>query len=289
MSYLKALLADYTINNVSDAENALKEVVQHIALLALWRAKFFEHAAFYGGTALRIFYQLNRFSEDMDFSLIEKNTKFSLKPYLESIEKECASVGLKMTSRYKEKTKKTFIESAFLKGNTLENMIAIELPEELTQSYHVGKQLKIKFEVDINPPPLAKYEVKTLLSPIPFQVKLYQPSSLFAGKCHALLCRKWKNRIKGRDFYDFLWYVGKKIPLDLKHLQARMIQSEHLKTTDVFGARQFQKKLKERFEEVDYSLAKADVLPFIVDPDALALWNERFFVNYIKEVIILSD
>jgi predicted nucleotidyltransferase component of viral defense system len=289
MSYLKALLSDYTINNVNDAENALKEIVQHVALLALWRSKFFEHAAFYGGTALRMFYQLNRFSEDMDFSLITKNRQFDLKPYLESIEKECAACGLKMTSKYKEKTNKTFIESAFLKGNTLENMIAIELPEELTQSYHVGKQLKIKFEVDINPPPLAKYEVKTLLNPIPFQVKLYQPSSLFAGKCHALLCRKWKNRIKGRDFYDFLWYVGKKVPLDLKHLQARMIQSEHLKPSEVFSAKDFQKKLKERFAEVDYNLAKADVAPFIVDPDALNLWSESFFINFIKDVIILSE
>jgi predicted nucleotidyltransferase component of viral defense system len=288
MSYLKTLLSDYTISDVSDAENALKEIVQHVALLALWRSKFFEHAAFYGGTALRMFYQLNRFSEDMDFSLIEKNSRFDLKPYLESIEKECASCGLKMTSQYKKKTSKTSIESAFLKGNTLQNMIAIELPEELTQSYHVGKQLKIKFEVDVNPPPLAKHEVKTLLTPIPFQVKLYQPSSLFAGKCHALLCRRWKSRIKGRDFYDFLWYVGKKIPLDLKHLQARMIQSEHLNPSDEFDVSEFRRRLKKRFEEVDYRLAKEDVAPFITDPDSLKLWSESFFVDHIKEVAILQ-
>jgi hypothetical protein len=193
-----------------------------------------------------------------------------------------------MTSQYKKKTSKTSIESAFLKGNTLQNMIAIELPEELTQSYHVGKQLKIKFEVDVNPPPLAKHEVKTLLTPIPFQVKLYQPSSLFAGKCHALLCRRWKSRIKGRDFYDFLWYVGKKIPLDLKHLQARMIQSEHLNPSDEFDVSEFRRRLKKRFEEVDYRLAKEDVAPFITDPDSLKLWSESFFVDYIKEIAILQ-
>ena len=224
---LQALLDRYEPRTPADYENALKEVVQELALLGLWRAKFYEHAAFYGGTALRIFHGLPRFSEDMDFSLLAPDEEFDLDPYLEAIRCELASFGFSFRVERRSKRGSTAIESAFIKGGTRVNLAHVGMPDYLQERLPRLPQVRIRLDVDTDPPPLARYDVLTLLTPIPFQVRLFDLPCLFAGKLHALLCRDWMMRVKGRDFYDFVWYLGRRIRCDVRHLQARMEQTGH--------------------------------------------------------------
>lgn len=184
-SVLQNMLSKYEIKNTIDETNAMKEIIQEIVLCGLSRGGFFNEAAFYGGTALRIFYGLNRFSEDLDFALLEPNTEFNLSKYFSFIEKEVQAYGLNVTISEKNKTQESNITSAFLKGNTKEHIL-IFFPNENMQNITSLKDIKIKFEVDINPPSGAKYDFRYKLLPSPHQVRLYDESSLFAGKIQLL-------------------------------------------------------------------------------------------------------
>ena len=200
---IEQMLSKYELKNTNDEINALKEIIQEIVLSGLSRGNFFNEVAFYGGTALRIFYKLDRFSEDLDFALIFPNKKFDLSKYFIYIEKELKSYGLNLEISTKQKNKNSNITSAFLKGNTLEHILKF-FPNEKNNKYSsLLKNIKIKFEVDINPPSGAEYEEKYKLLPSPHQIKIYDKESLLAGKIHAILCRGWKTRVKGRDLYDF--------------------------------------------------------------------------------------
>ena len=283
---LQSLLDRYQLETGADWENALREIVQELALLGLWRSRFYEHAAFYGGTGLRVFHGLRRFSEDMDFSLLQPNADFDLSPYLEAVRAELAGFGFTFEVDQKIKQIETAIDSAFIKGNTRINLLEIGAPEGLQERFPQSQKVKIKLEVDTDPPPGADYEVKTLLVPIPFQVKLFTMPCLFSGKLHAILCRKWKNRVKGRDFYDFVWYLGKETPCHLGHLQKRMEQTGHW-NADRDGSLDLKKlkdRLVNRFAAVDFEQAKDDVRPFIRDPDELALWSQEFFSSLANQV-----
>jgi predicted nucleotidyltransferase component of viral defense system len=282
---LKQLLEPYAPKTMEDYTNSLKEIIQHLALLGLWRHKFYEHAAFYGGTALRIFYGLNRFSEDLDFSLLKPEDDFSLEPYCTAIEKELAGVGLVSHVHIKKKTKDTSIESAFIKANTIKNFIAIDVEQNLTNLLPKTHHIKIKFELDHNPPYKLDTEVKTILVPIPFHVRLVALSDLFSGKVHAVLCRSWKNRIKGRDFYDFVWHIAHKHPLNLKGLSLRMQQTGHLEAGVMLSRNDLEEQLKKRFKEVNFNKAKQDVAPFIKDSHELSLWSADFFQELIPQII----
>src|ERR1700733_6691050 len=212
---IKEWMDSYKPVNKEEASQALREIMQEIALAGLYRAGFFEKAAFYGGTALRIFYDLDRFSEDLDFSLLEVAAAFSLDRYLDSVRKEFESAGMQVSIKEKEKTNKTNIESAFLKSETVWKELVLEsiVPQNgLDQKANI----KIKLEVDTSPPLGFETEEKLLLRPFSFYVKCFTISDLFAGKMHALLFRKWKNNVKGRDWYDLEWYIKKGIALNLK-------------------------------------------------------------------------
>jgi len=274
---VQSLLDRYHLKTPSDWENALREIIQELALLGLWRSKFYEHAAFYGGTALRIFHGLDRYSEDLDFSLLVPDRRFDLTPHLEAIRVELAGFGFSFDVDRKTRRVDTTINSAFIKGNTRINLLEIGAPPGLPDRFHPSKKLRIKLEVDTDPPPGATTEVQTLLVPIPFQVKLFTLPSLFGGKLHALLYRNWRNRVKGRDFYDFVWYLGKDVPVHLSHLQHRMEQTGHWPTGDVLDEALLKRLLRKRFAEVDFSQAREDVMPFVRDPDSLALWGNEFF------------
>lgn len=276
---LDSLLLRYTPSTLADYENALREIVQELALLGLWRSKFYEHAAFYGGTALRVFYALPRFSEDMDFSLISPDTEFDLVPHLEAVRTELISFGFTFEVERKVKSNPTAMESAFIKGETKVNLLQVGAPDHLRDRLPKLQRLRIKLEVDTNPPPGAEFKVETLLVPIPFQVKLYTFPCLFAGKLHALLCRKWKRRVKGRDFYDFLWYLGRETPCHLAHLQSRMEQTGHWDPEKTLNLAALQELITARFESIDFEQAKSDVRPFIKDANALDLWSQEFFVS----------
>ena len=146
------------------------------------------------------------------------------------------------------------------------------------------QQVRIRIDVDTDPPPLAEYEVLTLLTPIPFQVRLFTLPCLFAGKLHAILCRNWKERVKGRDFYDFIWYLGRRVPCHLRHLQARMEQTGHWEQGENLTGTELRRLLRQRFRHVDFERARRDVRPFIGDPQELELWDAGFFLSLVDQV-----
>ena len=281
---LHLMLKKYNCKSINDYENALKEVVQEISLLGLWRAKFYEKAAFYGGSALRILYGLNRFSEDLDFSFLKPDENTNLSKYHKAIESELTSFGLNVDVIPKTKINRTQIDSAFIKAGTLQNMISIEVPISLRKRIHKNKVIKIKFEVDKDPPEGFDTEAKYLLQPIPFSINTFTMPSLFAGKMHAVLCRKWQQRVKGRDWYDLVWYISRNTLLNLKHLELRMKQSEHLKQHDILTNIKLLELLNNKIDNVDFLLAKEDVRNFIKDQDILKVWSKDFFRDIIKGI-----
>ncbi len=273
---LKDMLEIYRPNTPADYQNAAREIVQEITLLGLWRGGFFEHASFYGGTALRIFHGLRRFSEDLDFTLAESGNETRLERYLTSVATELEAWGFSFEAESKTGGGATGIESAFLKGSTQLNLLHIGAPAELARRLPSGQKLQIKLELDIDPPPCATTEVRIQLLPTPYQVKLYDAPSLFAGKLHAVLCRGWKNRVKGRDFYDFVWYVSRKIQPNLAHLEARMRQSGHW-SGGAISPQVLMDLLRESFAAIDFKQAADEVRVFLQDPRELQLWSREFF------------
>lgn len=283
---LNQMLSRYVCETENDYVNAIREILQEIALLGLWRGKFFEHAAFYGGTALRILYGLNRGSEDLDFSLLKPTGEFRLSEYENALKRELAGFGFQVDFSVKEKTSDSQIDSAFLKANTKMLFIAIGLPEQLTDQIHSKKELKIKLEIDIDPPPDFQTEIKTLLRPFPHTVRVYSLPDLLAGKLHAVLFRKWKNRSKGRDWYDLVWYAGNHPRVNLRHLEQRMRQSKDYTSLEPLTATELHSMLKQAVDRIDIDQLKADVRPFIRDPQELELWSPDFFRDVVAQITV---
>ena len=281
---LEQMLRSYEPQTSIDKKNAIKEIIQEIVLCGLSRAGFFRHAAFYGGTALRIFYGLDRFSEDLDFSLMAPEG-FDLGEYLPALEKEIRSYGLNFKAEERVKTAESAIQSAFLKGNTKEHILLFYADDRLAQSITPSELIKIKFEIDTNPPPFATFEHEYRLLPSPYEICLYDAPSLFAGKVHAVLCRAWKNRIKGRDLYDYVFYLSMNTPVKLKHLEARLRQSGFMETEAPLDIDRLKDMLRARFATIDYDQAKQDVLPFIKNPNKLAVWSQDFFDQITEKLI----
>ena len=278
------MMSRYKCRRLEDYVRALREILQEIALLGLWRSKFFEKGAFYGGTALRILYGLDRFSEDLDFSLLQPQPNFDLSRYSKALQTEMRSFGFEVTVDSKEKRTPGAVQSAFLKANTLQQLLAIEAGKEIVRGLPKGQVLKIKVEVDTDPPPGFTTEVKYLLHPIPFSVRSYVLPDLFAGKMHAILCRRWKNRIKGRDWYDFVWFVSNYPELNLSHLEKRMIQTGDWKQNEPLTGERFNERLREMIKAVDLKRARAEVEPFVNNPDALAVWSKDFFLDISRRI-----
>ena len=259
------MLSAYEQTTEQQKRNATFEVNQQIILAGLYNGGFFDVAAFYGGTCLRIFHSLQRFSEDMDFSLLAPNDDFDFTQYFQPIVDEFAMVGREV--EIKKKVKKSFakVESAFLKDNT----------DVYDVTFQTEKSVKIKIEVDTQPPLKFDTEQKLLLLPRSFMVRCFTLPDLFAGKMHALVYRAWKNRVKGRDWYDFEWYVRHGIPLDFTHLHERALQFNQ----EDISEESFLEKLKERLSTADLNQVKSDVLPFIRNPKELDIWSNDYFLQ----------
>ena len=285
MQYL-LISRNYNVNSESRGNNNefIKEIVQEIVLCGLSRGGFFKDAAFYGGTALRIFYDLDRFSEDLDFSLTTQNPKFNLTKYYSYIENEMESLGLDFSVQEKIKSFDSNIKSAFLKGNTKEHILTIYENSEDAKFINREEAIRIKFEVDTNPPTGATYETKFGLLPSPYQVKLYDLPSLFAGKIHACLCRKWKSRVKGRDFYDYVFFLSIGAPVNLESLKSKLVQSKFIDENYNLSIENLKKLLYERFDNLNIEHAKQDVLPFVKDKSKLDLWSTEFFKEITKSL-----
>lgn len=279
---IKEWLQEYNPKNKQDVYDALREIMQEIALAGLQRAGFFEKAAFYGGTALRIFYDLDRFSEDLDFSLLEPDEKFSLEPYFEAVVKEFEALGISVSIQEKKKSTTSNVESAFLKSGTVWKELVLE---DVVPQMGVGvlPNVKIKIEVDRKPPLGFETEEKLLLRPFSFYVKCFKMPSLFAGKMHALLFRKWIKRVKGRDWYDLEWYIKKGTPLDLDHFLLRAQDTGDWKDETINGAQVIQ-LLEEKIKLVNFASVKEDVIRFIPDSSVLDLWGKQYFLDLIKNL-----
>jgi predicted nucleotidyltransferase component of viral defense system len=284
---IRQILANYEIRSVEDSLRALREVMQEIALLGLWRSKFFENAAFYGGTALRVLYGLDRFSEDLDFSLLEKRKNFDLGDYSEALKRELASFGFAVEIESRPKPASAAIQSAFLKADTRTQMITVEFDKGLVQKVPRNQVLKIKLEIDVDPPPGFATEVRYLLRPVPFSVRTFSLPDLFAGKMHAVLCRGWKSRVKGRDWYDLVWFAAYHPELHLVHLEQRMRQTGHWQGPAPLTAGDLRDLLSNRIEKVDIDQIRREVERFVKDPAALAVWSKEFFLDVASRIKIV--
>jgi len=279
---MKDWIAEYNPQNEEETLAAMREIMQEIALAALSRTDFFKKAAFYGGTALRIFHGLDRYSEDLDFSLLETDPSFSLTPYFSAITDEFEALGIRVSIREKDKRVKTPIESAFLKSETLWQELVLE--DVIVQhGISSNKSVKIKIEIDRVPPWGFETEEKLLIKPFSFYVNCFSLPSLFAGKLHALLFRKWKNRVKGRDWYDMEWYIRKGIPLNVPHFFVRATETnDWLETT--ISKEQILELLKEKINSVSFDAVKDDVRKFIRTDDQLKIWNANYFNDLVEKM-----
>ena len=259
------MLSAYGATTEQERRNAIFEVNQQVILAGLYNGGFFDMAAFYGGTCLRIFHGLQRFSEDMDFSLLAPDDKFDFTKYFQPIIDEFAIVGREVEIKKKDKKGFGKVESAFLKDNT----------DVYDVSFQTDKFIKIKIEVDTQPPLNFKTEQKLLLQPHSFMTRCFTLPDLFAGKMHALVYRGWKNRMKGRDWYDFEWYVRHNVPLDFAHLTERVRQFNN----EEIGREAFMAQLKDRLASANINQVKNDVLPFVRNPKELDIWSNDYFVQ----------
>jgi predicted nucleotidyltransferase component of viral defense system len=275
MSVLQQMLEKYDTATAEGAVNGLREVMQEVALAGLYRGGFFDKAAFYGGTCLRIFYGLPRFSEDLYFSHLAPDPDFSLEPYFKAVRDEFLSLGLDVEISAMQKTVRTGIESAFLKSDTRLFSLAV----------HTDKTVKIKFEVDTLPPLGFTTEEKLLLQPFSFYVKCFSLPDMFAGKMHALLYRKWKSRVKGRDWFDFEWYVRNVIPMNLSHFTDRAKQSGHLQEENI-SEQEFRNLIEGRIDALDVASAVSDVARFVKDMETLKIWSRDYFRELAQRVSI---
>lgn len=266
------MLSKYKFNTEQEKRNATYEVMQQITLAGLFRGGFFEHAAFYGGTCLRIFYKMERFSEDLDFSLLKNDEEFKLEDYFSAIIDEFKLTGREVLITKKDKQNFGKVESAFLKDDTSVYDLA----------FQTEKSLKIKIEVDTEPPLKFETEQKLLLQPYSFMTRCYTLPNLFAGKMHALVFRNWKNRVKGRDWYDFEWYVRKGVVLDFTHLNERVKEFNNIN----ISKEEFVSLLKEKLGSTDIDLVKKDVLPFLKNKSELNIWSNEYFIQLADMLII---
>lgn len=260
-----SMLQGYPMDTDQQRRNAIFEVNQQVILAGLYNGGFFDEAAFYGGTCLRIFHGLQRFSEDMDFSLLASSDNFDFTKYFQPVKDMFEIVGRKVEITKKDKRSFSKVESAFLKDNT----------DVYDITFQTEKSIRIKIEVDTSPPLKFNTEQKLLLLPESFMTKCFTLPDLFAGKMHALVFRAWKNRVKGRDWYDFEWYVKHRAPLDFNHLSERILQFNGKSVS----RDEFMDLLRQRLASTDINMVKADVVPFIRHPKELDIWSNDYFLQ----------
>jgi len=278
------MLNRYAKSKINE-QTKIREVLQQTALLGLERHGFFEKAAFYGGTALRILYGLDRFSEDLDFTLLKPDRSFDFDPFLSGMKKELAGFGFDLDVSTKTKSVETSVVSAFMKMNTIQLYLALG-EEKKSKSLNHNEKIQIKLEIDIDPPSQFRTENKLVINPTPFYVLSLHRNDLFGGKMHAILHRAWKGRVKGRDWYDLIWYIQNKVPLGLRYLESCMKQSGTLGKNESLSRTTIIEKLRTKIHNIDWESAKADMVSFIPDPERLRIWSPQFFSDLIEHLLV---
>ena len=271
-------LASYRSANPLEEAQALKEILQEVALFALWRSGFFDVAAFQGGTSLRILHKLPRFSENLDFILKEPNQEFRWSSYLGPLEEGLRQFGLECEALDKSRMDQA-IRKAVLKDNAISQQLNLSFVQGPSD-----RALKIKLEIDVDPPTGSGFDYSYLDFPLDFEVCHQDLSSNFALKIHALLCRPF---LKGRDWYDFVWYLKQGIRPNYPLLQAALDQAGPWKNQKVLVDRDWlQTELRKKIESIDWGLAAEDVSRFL-DPmqrESLRIWSTRFFISKLEQL-----
>lgn len=281
---IKNMIEHYKDSKISQ-QTKIREVLQQLALMGLERQGFFEKAAFYGGTALRILYGLDRFSEDLDFTLLRPDPDFDFTPFLVGMQRELFAFGYEMEVTQKIKHIDTSIVSAFMKVNTIQLCLAIG-EEGSSKGVNPDAKIKIKIEVDIDPPPHFRIENKLVVNPVSFYVLTLNKNDLFAGKMHAALYRAWNGRVKGRDWYDVIWYIQNQTPLSLTYLKSCMFQAGNLPSNQSLNRSQLIELVKNKVQLIDWDSAKADIRPFISNPEKQMAWSPTFFSDLIDHLLV---
>ena len=278
---IQSRLSDYHCKSAREEDQALREILQDLILAALGRTGFFCKAAFHGGTHLRIFHGLKRFSEDLDFALKEGDADFAFSPYLDKVKAELASFGVMVEVVDKSKADST-VKKAFLKDDSIIRNLKFV---NNIGSRQTPRKLRIKLEVDSLPPAGATYESLSLSFPFPSSVTAFDLPSAFSGKMHALLCREY---VKGRDWYDFIWYCGARVPLNHALLSAAIDQNgpwagQHIRTSDTWA----RDELKKAISSLDWQKAREDVEPFIHETELASLqyFNAEYFMQLADHLV----
>ena len=282
MIAIQQKLDSYRCVSAREEDQALREILQEFILAALGRTDYFTKAAFHGGTHLRIFHGLRRFSEDLDFALREDDPNFSLVPYLDKVRKELDAIGVDVEVVDKSKVEAT-VKKAFLKSDSIVKLVNLQFKANIG-SLQTPRKLRIKIEVDSHPPQGARYESGALAFPFPASVTNFDLSSSFSGKMHALLCREY---VKGRDWYDLLWYLGTGVRLNHDLLSAALDQQgnwagKHVVTTTAW----VRDELKRVISALDWQKARADVEAFVHADDQKALdsFSSDFFTSLVDRL-----
>ncbi len=272
-------LDSYKAGNPVEEEQATKEILQEVALYSLWRTGFFEVAAFQGGTSLRILHKLPRFSEDLDFILKEPDPGFEWSGYLQKLQDGFEEFGLQTEVLDKSRMDQS-VKKAVLKDNSISNQLNLSFYRG-----HPEQKLKIKLEIDINPPEGSGYEYAYLDFPLDFEVCHQDLSSNLALKIHALLCRPY---LKGRDWYDFNWYVKHKVKPNFPHLQAALYQFGPWKDESITADMDWlHHAMMAKIASVDWKETAMDVERFLkpAEKQSLTLWSEKFFQSKVENLM----
>ena len=273
---IKTRLAKYKASSPVEEANALKEIVQEIMLFALWKADFFEVAAFQGGTSLRILHGLPRFSEDIDFILLEPDPEFSWQPYLNKLTETCNEFGIEAEALDRNQMDRN-VRAALIKDNSIANQLNLSFI-----NHQSDQKLKIKLEIDCNPPAGSGFDFSFLDFPVDFEVGHQDMSSNFSLKTHALLCCPY---LKGRDWYDFNWYIAQGVSPDLLLLQNALFQYGPWKGEQLEVGREWLvNALGEKITSINWKDAAEDVERFLkpVEQKSLKLWSEKFYMSKLK-------
>lgn len=284
MTQIEEIIKSYNPKTIDETKFVIRELVQKIVLIGLSKSGFFQHASFYGGTALRIFYDLNRYSEDLDFTLNYIDESFTLDPFINKIKEVALSYGLNLDIVTKNKKIETPIESAFAKLNTYQTFISLNLSQSMINLLHKDEVIKVKFEIDCSPALGFVNEIKWLDTPEFAKISVLDSSSLFAGKIHAILCRNYKNTIKGRDYYDFLFYIQKRIKPNMEYLKNKLIDTGKISKNDDFNIDVLKNMLISRFNEINFEDVKKDASKFILNNDDLSYYSKELFIQMVNKI-----
>lgn len=286
---VQSMLQKYSPKSPMEHDRALREILQEIALVGLWRGKFFEHAAFYGGTALRILYGLDRFSEDLDFTLLRSDSHFEWTRYAKSVVDEFHAYGFEVEMIEKKKSFDSSVKFAFLKANTMESLLKIGALERSLKGVHPETLLRIKVEIDTDPIPGLTVHNQFIKAPIPVSIASVVESDLFACKLHAALYRAWKQRVKGRDWYDVVWFIRRDTPLNLTYLSKCMQNNNELGQGEILTASRLEEIFATRLKTLNLDEAKADVRIFLRDATQLSEWSQDFFLYWFSKIKFASS